>query len=53
MTRQEAEEFIGYLRDCTLSQVEGVLVKEEAAERWEFAALALMELGRRAVNSRG
>ena len=47
MTLAEMEEFQEYLRNCTDAQVEAVAEKEEAAERFEYAALAFIELGKR------
>lgn len=47
MTRRDAFEFRGYLRNCTDAQVFGVWSKEYDAQRYDFAALAAQELGKR------
>lgn len=47
MTNRDRDEFKQYLRQCTDSQVLGVLAKERAARRRAYAALAKAEADRR------
>lgn len=47
MTRQDKQEFRGYLQNCTDRQVYGVLQKEKDAGREDYADLARDELFRR------
>lgn len=49
MTTQDREEFKQYLRQCTDRQVEGVLEKENAAGRDDYASLARDEAERREI----
>lgn len=49
MTPKDREEFKQYLRQYTDSQVYGVLEKERAADRDDYAALAEAELERRGL----
>jgi hypothetical protein len=49
MTEQDRREFNAYLRNCSNSQVEGVLEKEKSAGRRDYAALAQEELERRGL----
>lgn len=49
MTNKDRTEFNGYLRNCTDNQVFGVLEKEQAANRDDYAALAQAELERRGL----
>lgn len=49
MTNDDRIEFKAYLRACTDKQVFGVLEKEQAANRQEYADLALDELERRGL----
>ncbi|WP_186214567.1 hypothetical protein [Burkholderia gladioli] len=49
MTSKDRQEFIQYLRNCTDNQVHGVLEKENAAGREDYAELAQAELERRGL----
>ena len=49
MTAKDTREFIAYLRACTDAQVIGVLDKERAAGREDYAALAKGEADRRNI----
>ncbi len=49
MTSQDRREFKEYLRNCTDNQVFGVLEKEKAAGRQDYADLAQDELERRGL----
>lgn len=49
MTAQDRREFIDYLHNCTDSQVQGVLEKETAAGRSDYAELAQAEKERRGL----
>lgn len=49
MTAQDRSEFKEYLRHCTDNQVHGVLEKEQAAGRSDYAELAQAELERRGL----
>lgn len=49
MTAQDIREFNAYLKNCTDSQVIGVLEKERAAGRDNYAALAEAEAARRGL----
>lgn len=49
MTAKDRREFKEYLRNCTDNQVYGVLEKERAAGRHEYAELAQDELERRGL----
>ena len=48
-TKQDREEFAQYLRQCTDSQVLGVLAKERAARRKAYITLAKQEVARRGL----
>ncbi len=43
MTKQDAQEFRLYLKQCSDLQVQSVYEKEAQAERWDYAALAEAE----------
>ncbi|GBG14303.1 short-chain dehydrogenase [Novimethylophilus kurashikiensis] len=47
MTAKDRQEFKDYLKACTDRQVYGVLEKEKAANRQDYADLAQDELERR------
>ena len=47
MTNDDINEFQSYLQNCTISQIENIIEKEESAGRFEYATFALIELGRR------
>lgn len=49
MTEKDRVEFKAYLRACTDRQVYGVLEKEKAARRKDYAELAQNELERRGL----
>lgn len=49
MTEKDRREFKEYLHNCTDRQVYGVLEKEKAAGRQEYAELAQNELERRGL----
>lgn len=49
MTPRDRKEFKGYLHNCTDSQVQGVYDKEMAADRDEYAELAIDEADRRGI----
>lgn len=49
MTEKDRREFKEYLRNCTDRQVYGVLEKEKASGRQDYADLAQDELGRRGL----
>lgn len=49
MTAKDRSEFKEYLRNCTDRQVYGVLEKEKAAGRQDYADLAQDELERRGL----
>ena len=50
--KDDLDDFIGYLKNLTDAQVQGVYEKEKRARRHEYAALALIELGHR-LNKQG
>jgi hypothetical protein len=50
MNRNDREEFILYLHQCTDKQVYGVLEKEQGAGRQDYADLAIAELERRGLD---
>lgn len=50
MTEDDRREFKEYLRNCTDRQVYGVLEKEKAAGREDYAQLARDELQRRGLS---
>ena len=47
MTDKDRSEFIAYLANCTLRQVEGVYEKEMDANRRDYAQLAADEMAKR------
>lgn len=49
MNARDMREFIGYLRNCTDRQVQGVYDKEREAGRDEYALLAFTELENRGL----
>jgi hypothetical protein len=49
ITAQDRQEFDDYLRNCTDSQVQGVLEKEMAASRRQYVKAAQEELVRRGL----
>lgn len=51
MKKQDKEEFEQYLKQCTARQVQGVLEKEKAAGRKDYAELAEQELQRRGLEA--
>lgn len=51
MKAKDREDFEGYLRNCTDRQVLGVLAKERAAGRDDYAALARAEAARRGLEA--
>lgn len=40
MSKKDYREFVDYLKQCTDTQVLGVIEKERMAARWDFLALA-------------
>jgi hypothetical protein len=50
MTLKNREEFTSYLRNCTDAQVRGVLAKERAAGRADYAVLAKAEMSARGLS---
>lgn len=52
MTRDERQDFIGYLRACTDHQLYGVLEKERAAKRTDEIDLTKAEMERRGIDVR-
>lgn len=49
MTKRDRSEFIGYLRQCTDRQVQGVWEKERQARRRAYQSLAELEAARRGI----
>lgn len=49
MNATDMREFLGYLRNCTNSQVQGVYDKEYDANRFDYATLAIVEANRRGI----
>jgi len=49
VTKRDKAEFEGFLRQCTDRQVLGVLEKERAADRKDYAGLAANEAARRSL----
>lgn len=50
MNSKDHDEFVAYLKACTDAQVRGVLEKERAAGRHDYAMLAEHEAALRAVD---